>query len=92
MGLATDRADNRKIIDAWPKSSNGDDWDGTGFLPLVHDGNNPFGAAWDAAELIKEVEVNLDTSVIDIPLVSFGANHYVSPQASFGVLHQLIIL
>ena len=61
--------------DEWPKIQDGTDFDGKNLLTLVRNGNNPF--VWDVNLLIQEVEENLATQVIDIPVVSSGANYYV---------------
>jgi hypothetical protein len=64
--------------DEWPKTQNGTDFDGKNLLTLVRNGNSPFAGAWDVNLLIQEVEENLATQVIDIPVVSrSGANYYV---------------
>ena len=44
----------------------------------VHSGNSPFKGLWDVNLLIQEVKENLDTQVIDIPVISKGSNNYVS--------------
>ena len=64
--------------DPWPKMSDGEDFDGKQLLRLVRSGNSPFNGAWDVYLLIREIEVNLDTQVTDIPIVSKGSNNYVS--------------
>ena len=64
--------------DEWPKIQDGTDFDGKNLLTLVRNGNSPFVGAWDVNLLIQEIEENLATQVIDIPLVSNGSNFYVS--------------
>jgi hypothetical protein len=44
----------------------------------AHPGNSPFHGLWDVNLLIREIEENLDTHVIDIPVISKGFNNYVS--------------
>ena len=64
--------------DDWPKMPNGIDLDGQQLLTLVRSGNSPFHGDWDVNLLIREVEENLYTEVIDIPDVYKGSNNYVS--------------
>jgi hypothetical protein len=64
--------------DEWPKIQDGTDFDGKNLLTLVRNGNSPFVGAWDVNILIQEIEENLATQVIDIPVVSNGSNYYVS--------------
>lgn len=68
----------RYCDDPWPKTSDGEDFDGKHLLRLVRSGNSPFNGAWDVNLLIREIEANLDTQVIDISIVSKGSNNYVS--------------
>ena len=56
----------------------GIDFDGKQLLTLVRRGNSPFHGVWDVNQLIREVEQNLCTKVIDIPVVYRGSNNYVS--------------
>jgi len=71
--------------DDWPKMPDGSDFDGQQLLPLVRNGNSPFHGVWDVNLLIREIEQNLGTKVIDIPATYKGSNNYVSfsLQASF---------
>ena len=64
--------------DEWPKMSDGNDFDGKQLLTLVRSGNSPFDGLWNVNLLIREIEENLDTHVIDIPIISKGSNNYVS--------------
>ena len=64
--------------DDWPKMQDGIDFDGKQLLTLVRSGNSPFDKVWDVNLLIREVEENLCTKVIDIPVVDKGSNNYVS--------------
>lgn len=64
--------------DDWPKMHDGTDFDGKQLLTLVRSGNSPFDKVWDVNLLIREVEENLCTKVIDIPVVDKGSNNYVS--------------
>jgi hypothetical protein len=66
------------IEEDWPKSADGSDFDGKQLLALVSSGNSPFHGAWNVNLLIQEIEENLNTQVIDIPVVSKGSNNYVS--------------
>lgn len=68
----------RYTDDPWPKMPDGEDFDGEQLLGLVRSGNSPFRGAWDVNLLIREIEENLDTQVVDIPVVSKGSNNYVS--------------
>jgi len=65
------------VGDDWPKVQDGIDFDGKHLLTLVRSGNSPFHGVWDVNLLIREIEENLSTQVIDIPRVSKGANNYV---------------
>lgn len=64
--------------DAWPKMSNGRDFDGQNLLTLLHSGNSPLHDNWDVNLLIQEIEDNLSARVVDIPRISKGSNNYVS--------------
>ena len=64
--------------DEWPKMLDGKDFDGKHLLSLVRSGNSPFKGLWDVNLLIQEVEENLNTQVIDIPVISMSSNNYVS--------------
>ena len=64
--------------DDWPKMQDGIDYDGKQLLTLVRSGNSPFHGVWDVNLLIREVEENLCTEVIDIPVVYKGSNNYAS--------------
>ena len=64
--------------DEWPKMPDGNDFDGKQLLTLARSGNSPFHGLWDVNLLIREIEENLDTHVIDIPVISTGSNNYVS--------------
>ncbi|PUU77943.1 3-hydroxybutyryl-CoA dehydratase [Tuber borchii] len=62
--------------DEWPKMPEGNDFDGKHLLSLVRSGNSPFEGLWDVNLLIREIEENLDTQVIEIPDISNGSNNY----------------
>lgn len=62
--------------DDWPKMQNGIDFDGKQLLTLVRSGNSPFHGVWNVNLLIQEVEENLNTHVVDIPIVNKGSNNY----------------
>ena len=62
--------------DDWPKMQDGIDFDGKQLLTFS--GNSPFHGVWDVNLPIREVEENLCTEVIDIPVVYKGSNNYVS--------------
>lgn len=68
--------------DDWPQMPDGSDLDGKHLLTLVRSGNSPFHGVWDVNLLIKEIEKNLDTKVVDIPELynGSGSNNYVSPR------------
>ncbi|KAM4057244.1 3-hydroxybutyryl-CoA dehydratase [Hirsutella rhossiliensis] len=68
--------DERALPDDWPTAQDGSEWDGTRLLDLTRRGESPFGAAWNVEAFIGEVEQILNASVVDIPTVSRGANHY----------------
>lgn len=73
--------------DDWPKMPDDSDFDGKRLLSLVQGGNSPFHKIWDVLLLIREIEENLSTQVIDIPVVSSGSNNFVS---SGYIFHNLI--
>ncbi|KAJ4307449.1 hypothetical protein N0V84_012723 [Fusarium piperis] len=62
--------------DDWPKMPDGTDFNGQQLLALVRNGASPFRQAWDVNLLIREIEENLGTQVIDIPFVYSGSNNY----------------
>jgi hypothetical protein len=66
------------VDDNWPKMSDEGDYDGKQLLSLVRSGNSPFHGVWDVNQLIREIEENLSTQVIDIPIIYKGSNNYVS--------------
>jgi hypothetical protein len=55
----------------------GQQYDGKKLMQLIRDGKSPFHGVWDVKLLIKEIEENLDTKVVDIPYVGKGSNNYV---------------
>ena len=57
--------------------ADGSDYDGRNLLPLTRDGHSPFADRWDVNLLIREIEDELGTQVVDIPTVSMGSNNYV---------------
>jgi len=63
--------------DDWPTLSDGRDFDGKRLLELISEGNSPFQKEWDVPLLIREIEGNLSSKILDIPLVSEGSNNYV---------------
>lgn len=63
---------NLSFRDDWPT-----DFDGQNLLTLTRTGRSPFQGIWDVNLLIREIEENLDTEVIDIPFVYNGSNNYV---------------
>ena len=65
-------------LDQWPKSADGMDWDGSGLLHLLERGKNPFGDDLNVDSLMNELEHSLRATIEDVPLVTFGANHFVS--------------
>jgi len=64
--------------DDWPRMQDGTDFDRRQLLTLVRNGSSPFQDVWDVNLLIQEIEENLGTTVIDIPVVYYGSNNYVS--------------
>lgn len=71
--------------DDWPVMPDGTDFDGEQLLSLVRSGNSPFHGVWDVNLLIREIEENLGSQVIDILTVNRGSNNYVrfSPLSTF---------
>lgn len=76
--ITTVTNDAQCLYDEWPKLPDGVDWDGTDLLGLVRDGQNPFGDALDVRALVREIESSINIEITDIPIVSYGANHFVS--------------
>lgn len=64
--------------DDWPKMPDGSDFDGQQLLTLARSGNSPFNEVWDVNLLIREIEENFGSQVIDIPFIYNGSNNYVS--------------
>lgn len=64
--------------DEWPSGPDGKQYDGKHLLDLVRNDNSPFRGVWDVKLLIQEIEEDLNTRVIDIPIVERGPNNYVS--------------
>ncbi|KDR79794.1 hypothetical protein GALMADRAFT_241875 [Galerina marginata CBS 339.88] len=62
--------------DNWPKMQDTTDFDGKQLLTLARSGNSPFHGVWDVNLLIREIEENLGTQVIEIPMVYKGSNNY----------------
>ncbi|KAK3679992.1 hypothetical protein LTR78_000369 [Recurvomyces mirabilis] len=54
----------------------GSKFDDLGLLALVRSCNSPFKQDWDVEQLIAEVEQNLGTTVVDIPMLYNGSNDY----------------
>lgn len=77
LARSNDDDDQRALPDDWPTARDGTEWDGTRLLDLTRRGEGPFQAAWNVDAFIGEVEQILHASVVDIPTVSRGANHYV---------------
>ncbi|KAJ6446730.1 monooxygenase [Purpureocillium lavendulum] len=71
-----EREDIGGILDAWPQSADGTDWDGKGLLELVRRDQSPFGSALSVPALIAEIERVLRSRVVDIPAVAFGAHNF----------------
>ena len=64
--------------DEWPKIPDGNDFDSKQLLSLVRSGNSPFKGLWNVNLLIREIEENLNTQVIEMPVISMGSNNHVS--------------
>lgn len=67
----------RLILDEWPRFPDDTDWNGRDLLVLLNSGRNPFGDALDVKSLIHEIESCLRNGIAEIPLVTYGANHFV---------------
>ncbi|KAI9902384.1 hypothetical protein N3K66_001736 [Trichothecium roseum] len=74
-------------IDPWPtvrvnKPSNDDeapeyeDWDGLNLCQPTIDGTHHFEGYWSLESFMAEVEVALLAKIVDIPLTTYGANHF----------------
>ncbi|PWI68147.1 hypothetical protein PCL_02548 [Purpureocillium lilacinum] len=74
------REDTSNILDPWPTSADGTEWDGRGLLGLVQQGLDPFGNPFrgklDTRALFVEIEQCLESTIVDIPLVSYGAHYF----------------
>ncbi|OAQ89478.1 hypothetical protein VFPFJ_05889 [Purpureocillium lilacinum] len=74
------REDTSNILDPWPTSTDGTEWDGRGLLGLVQQGLDPFGNPFrgklDTRALFVEIEQCLESTIVDIPLVSYGAHYF----------------
>jgi hypothetical protein len=64
--------------DEWPLMLNGESYDGKNLLTLIRAGKSPFQGVWDVQLLIREIEENLNTQVVDIPFTDKGSNNYVN--------------
>jgi len=59
----------------------GSKFDGKHLLSLVRGGDSPFG--WGLNLLIRDIEDNIDTQVVDILVLTKGSNKYVSSWLKF---------
>lgn len=73
----TTQARQEDKLDQWPKNADGSNWDGAGLLPKLEREKSPFGEALNVRSLMDELEYALGESINDIPVVTFGANHFV---------------
>ncbi|KAL2020119.1 hypothetical protein VTK56DRAFT_8724 [Thermocarpiscus australiensis] len=55
------------LLDDWPKTPDGADYDGKELFSLTRSGKRPFAPAWVIQLMIQEIEDNLGTKVVDIP-------------------------
>ena len=69
-------------VDPWPQVD-GEDWNGKNLLSLLHAGQCPI-TAFNVKILIEEIEDALRINIVDIPLVSSGANNYGFHMKSIG--------
>lgn len=46
-------------------------------MQLVRVGQSPFSGAWDVKLPIEEIEMALNTTLVDMPFVDEGSNNYV---------------
>ncbi|KAL4947814.1 hypothetical protein BDW69DRAFT_177642 [Aspergillus filifer] len=65
------------LRDDWPTTPDGNPYDGKNLLNLVIDNISPFGGLWDVRQLLGEIERNLRSRIVDIPLVVRGSCHAV---------------
>lgn len=63
--------------DDWPTQDDGKPYDGKDLLRLVRINRSPFAGIWDVEALVHEVEEKLNTKVLDVNLITKGANSYV---------------
>lgn len=56
----------------------GNQYDGKALLTLVSKGQSPFHGVWNVSLLVQEIEENLKTQVIDLPVINKGSNNYVN--------------
>jgi hypothetical protein len=64
--------------DDWPKMPDDSDFDGNQLLTLFRSGNSPLHGVWDVNLLNREVEENLGTQVIDVPVIYKRSNNLVN--------------
>ncbi|KND89198.1 hypothetical protein TOPH_06185, partial [Tolypocladium ophioglossoides CBS 100239] len=62
--------------DDWPKMQDSSDFDGRQTLTLARSGRSPFRKEWDVMLLVREIEENLHSQVVEIPFVYHGSNNY----------------
>ncbi|KJZ76394.1 hypothetical protein HIM_04123 [Hirsutella minnesotensis 3608] len=74
--MESESAHDEALLDQWPESSPGIDWDGANLLQLVEQDNSPFGDVLDVKSLVSEVEEGIGSGVSNIPRVYKGANFY----------------
>lgn len=74
---ATRSQDEQYILDEWPKLDDGTEWDGTGLLSLLRADHDPFGGLMDVPAFLREIESSINIEIADVPVVSYGANHFV---------------
>ena len=72
---STSSSDSYSWLDDWPE-----DFDGTGLFERLRSGEPPV-FRFSMKDVIDEVEKNLDSQVIGIPLVGHGSNFFVSDAA-----------
>ena len=75
---ATDLPKERCFLDPWPTLDDGKEWDGTGLLNLLQANQSPFDENLDVLALLREIQSSVNVEIADVPIVTYGANHFVS--------------
>lgn len=83
MSTATiaDPVSDQDFLDPWPILDDGTEWDGMGLLDLLQANQSPFGKSLDVRALLLEIQASINVEITNVPIVTYGANHFVSSLA-----------